>query len=455
MKASSESRDLTANCQGTTKTITDILVGEVWHASGQSNMAGTVNPPHYENHPRGKEALAAAQTPLIRYYCAIMHPSGIPQDDLKKELELHPEKGSSFKPWQPATPESYNSFSAIALFFAKELHAELNVPIGIIATPKGGAMIEMFVPAETYKELPSYRDGQLERSAGKDKLDAYGVTTIYNSRIHPLLGYGLAGMIWYQGESNTRSDAADYSEKLSLFVHALRERWGQGDFPFYYVQLCAHGAGLEYNDIGWPIVQDQMRIALNRIPNSGMAITIDVNGHHPLNKLDGGERLAAWALANTYNKSIPYCGPLYKKHTVAGNKVTVCFDHSGSRLMLCEKEGLDLPSELPDEQSKMFELAGADGKWHPAEATLVGTTVELSSASVANPLHVRYAFRESLEGPRVYNSDGFPMSTFTSKLLDSDFEAKEYYDKNIKQDRTMKKRERNRTNGERKQNKRT
>jgi sialate O-acetylesterase len=296
-------------------------------------------------------------------------------------------------------------------------------------------MIECFAPTDYYKKMPSFRQERLDSIKGKETGVGYTATTIYNSRIHPIRGYGIAGMIWYQGESNTRDDADDYGEKLSAMVSGLREKWGQGDFPFYYVQLCSHGpASFGYNNPGWPIVQDQMRLALEKIPNTGMSITNDIDGHHPENKLDGAERLAKWALAKTYGKKIPYCGPLYKKHTVKGNKVTVNFDHSDSGLMLCEKDGLNPLKEVTSEGSKMFELAGEDGKWHDAQAKLVGGTVEVTSSEVNNPVHVRYAFRESLSGPRVYNRDGFPMSTFTSTLLDSDIKALAYYTKNIKQE---------------------
>lgn len=441
MKASSTGRELAAISDGRRVAISDVLVGEVWHASGQSNMAGHTSPKTYIQHPRGQKAVDAIQNSSIRFCNVIMHPSGVPQADLPENLRQNDRRGE-FRPWTRATQQTITKSSAIALFFAKELQIGLNVPIGIIATPKGGAMMEYFVPAVTYKKLPSYKDGRLEKMAGKYKLDGFEVTSIYNSRFHPLLGYGIAGMIWYQGESNTRSDANDYSEKLSLMVGDLRDLWGQGDFPFYYVQLCAHGAGSEYNDPGWPIVQDQMRLAMQKIPNVGMAITNDIDGHHPTNKLDGGERLAAFALAKTYHQDIPHCGPLYSKHSIAGDKVTVYFDHSKSGLMLCKKEGIDLPVELPSESSKMFELAGEDGKWHQATATLAGDTVELTSASVPSPLHVRYAFRESLVGPRVYNRDGFPMSTFTSQLLESDLETLLHYQKHIKPERMKRKRER-------------
>ncbi|MDF1741939.1 MAG: sialate O-acetylesterase [Verrucomicrobiales bacterium] len=439
MDASATGSELTVSSDGSSVAISDVLVGEVWHASGQSNMAGQASSRANRDHPRGQAALEAVQNPSIRFCNLIMHPSGVPQEDLPAELRQNDRRGE-FQAWTPASAETYSQCSAIALFFAKELQSRLNVPVGIIATPKGGAMIEMFVPVETYKKLPSFHDGRLGRIEGQNKLDNFEVTSIYNSRFHPIVGYGIAGMIWYQGESNTRSDANDYAEKLSLMVGDLRELWGQGDFPFYYVQLCAHGADEKYNDLGWPIVQDQMRLALEKIPNAGMAITNDINGHHPTNKLDGGERLAAWALANTYKQDIPHCGPLYAGHTVNGNQVTVTFNHSDSGLMLCDKEGLSLPVERPNETSKMFELAGEDETWHPAEAKLVGGTVELSSAAVPNPKHVRYAFRESLSGPRVYNRDGFPMSTFTSQLLESDLAAQTHYLKHIHRKRLEEKR---------------
>ena len=427
LKASAIGRRLTASSDGSTLAIEDVVVGEVWHASGQSNMDGHTATRNYLDHPRGHKAINAADTSVIRYCNIAMLPSGVPQEDLNQELM--PTGRTKARPWTCVNTKTVGGCSAIAYFFAKELYRELNIPIGIIATPKGGAMIELFVPAETYKKFPGFQEKRLQKIAGKIKLEGYDATTVYNSRIHPIVGYGIAGMIWYQGESNAgRSDANTYGNKLSLMVEDLRRVWGQGDFPFYYVQLCSHHEEPAGNDPGWPIVQDQMRQVLNQLPNVGMAITNDINGHHPTNKLDGGERLAAWALADAFGKGIPYCGPLYREHSIAGDKVTVHFDHSGSRLMLCTKEGLNDPIEVPTESSRLFELAGKDGSWHLAKARLVDGTVELTSESVPEPIHVRYAFRESLQAaPRVYNRDGFPMSPFTSKLLDTDLAEQETY----------------------------
>jgi sialate O-acetylesterase len=439
MEASSTGRELKATTSDGSVSIHDILVGEVWHASGQSNMAGHTNTAFLAEYERGKKVIEEIDNQQIRFCNIQMDPSGIPQKDLNMALAIEHESGT-YNRWMPATPETYGPFSAIALFFAKELYSELQVPIGVIATPKGGAQIEYFVSAGSYKKMPSFKQGSLDTMEGQERAASYVATTIYNGRIHPILGYGIAGMIWYQGESNTRSDAAQYSDKLSIMVQGLREAWGQGDFPFYYVQLCAHGDDLKYNNPGWPIVQDQMRLALEMIPNSGMCVTNDIDGHHPKNKVDGAERLAAWALARTYNREIPYSGPLYRKHTVVDNKVTVYFDHSGSGLMLCEKDGLDPPIEVPNEDSQMFQLAGEDGVWHDAQANLVGGTVEVTSPAVKGPLHVRYAFKESLSGPRVYNREGLPMSTFTSKILQSDIEELAYYNSHIKLDRLKEKR---------------
>jgi sialate O-acetylesterase len=242
-------------------------------------------------------------------------------------------------------------------------------------------------------------------------------TRLYNGMIAPVVPYAIRGALWYQGESNG-GEGATYLHKMSALVGGWRQVWSEGDFPFYYVQL----ANFQQSDPskpaggdGWANLREAQLKALV-IPNTGMAVIIDIGDAanvHPKDKQDVGKRLALWALAGTYGKKdLVFSGPLYKSHAIAGNKIRIAFDHVGGGLIVGEKRGLAPVAEVKDGKLKWFAIAGEDNVWHWADAVIDGPTVVVSSAEVANPVAVRYAFAMNPEGANLYNKEGLPASPF-------------------------------------------
>ncbi len=291
--------------------IRDLLVGEVWYASGQSNMqmnlAACAKKIEFV-----REVIAEPKSRLIRTM-------RIGNGDTVQELDELPGPVT----WQLDTPKNRPGQSAAAYFYARELHDELKMPVGIIEGSWGGKPIEGFIPREQFKKRAELK--QILELSEADELEKLGKVEggviirntagrpgrIYNSRIAPVAPYALKGFIWYQGESNAGrgEDPRNYREKTRALVEGWRRVWKQDDLPFYFVQLPS------FNDsaAGWIRLREEQRLSLE-IPNTGMAVTIDLRDSdiHPSNKVDVGKRLAMWALAKTYGKAIPYSGPLFK-----------------------------------------------------------------------------------------------------------------------------------------------
>ena len=241
-------------------------------------------------------------------------------------------------------------------------------------------------------------------------------TALFNGLINPIVGYGIKGAIWYQGESNKRQNFENYSDYFSLLINSWRKKWGQSDFPFYFCQLAAfmdpNKDPLAKDD--WTTVCDQQRITLSKTKNTGMAVLNDIGEAkdiHPRNKVDAGIRLAQWALAKDYGKTRVHSGPLYKSHKIAGNKIVISFDHIGSGLMVGHKNLLDKAKEV-DAPLKRFQICGEDKQWKWADAKIVGDTVVVSHKAIDKPTAVRYAWSPNPQGANLYNKDGFPASLF-------------------------------------------
>jgi len=404
----------------------DILVGEVWLGSGQSNMAWTVA----KSKDFDKEK-AAANLPKVRMFTVASGVAKTPQADCK---------GS----WVVCSPETVGPFSATAFFFGRELHQKLDGrPVGLINSSVGGTAIESWTSkdandgkaeltpirerwakmAKEYdpeKAQAKYKEDLAKWEAASAKAKDAGKTpprrpqapvqpelnnnhpaNLFNGKISPLVGYAIKGAIWYQGENNAGQPTADlYGVQLPLLIQDWRSRWGQGDFPFAWVQL----PNFETQAKGWPTVREAMRRSLS-VPNTGMAIAIDIGDPkdiHPVNKQDVGHRLALWALATVYGQAVPYSGPLPGKPTFEGGKARVVFAHADG--------GLQAKGEL-----KGFEVAGEDGKWHPADAKIDGKdAVVAASAGVAKPVAVRYLWTNNPTAT-LYNAAGLPASPFTSE----------------------------------------
>lgn len=368
---------------------TDVLVGEVWVASGQSNMQWSVA---QSNNP--EEEIKAANHPNIRLFTVAMKVSDKPQENCEASG------------WMPCTPDSVKNFTAVGYFFGRKLHQDLNVPVGIINTSWGGTLCEAWTSKPMLESDPDFK-AILDRGAEFRPGNPNQPAVLYNQMINPLIPFSIRGAIWYQGESNV-GRAEQYAKLFPAMIQDWRNRWEQGDFPFLFVQL----APFEY-DRNNPkselceLWEAQVK-TLKNVANTGMAVTTDigdVNDIHPRNKQEVGRRLALWALAGTYGKTdVDCCGPLFSHAINEGKKLRVYF-HGG--------EGLNVKDE---KTLTLFQVAGADGKFVRAKAVIEGDTVVLESDEVARPTMVRFAWDEADE-PALYDGSGLPASPFRSDNL--------------------------------------
>ena len=403
--------------------LTNILFGEVWVCSGQSNMAWSVNA------SKNRDAeIAAAKYPMIRLFNIPRASSGLPALDVNAE-------------WRPTSPNTVRHFSAVAYFFGRHLHKELDVPIGLINTSWGGSRIEPWTPPVGFETVPTLssiteevedikNDYRLQLSdklkqledwiaESREALENDGVilqipenihplmphqkpTAIYNRMIYPIIPFAIRGALWYQGESNMREGMV-YHEKMKALIHGWRKVWEQGDFPFYFVQLAPWG-GYDRNDPTHLPRLWEAQTATLALPNTGMVVTTDIGNIrdiHPRNKQDVGLRLAYWALAKTYGKDdVAYSGPLYKSMEVEGSTIRISFDYVGSGLMSRDGEPLT-----------WFQIAGEEKQFVEAVAVVDGDTVVVSSNSVPSPVAVRFGWNQIAE-PNLMNKEGLPVSPF-------------------------------------------
>jgi len=400
----------------------DVMVGDVWVASGQSNMEFSLNGAR-----NAESEIASANYPNIRLLHADRRTSEYPLEEI------------AAKPWVGCTPESVRTFSAVAYFFGRHLHQKLGVPIGLIETSWGGTPAEAWTSLSALSADPSLMPVFAERArqmkelaerllaaekamreyneaAARAKaegkpaparpshpdLDAHEPSALYNAMLAPITPFPIRGAIWYQGETNAPSRRVQvYARLLQTLISDWREAWGEGDFPFLIVQLANFKAG---PNNAWPELRDAQRQAL-ALKNAGMAVTIDIgepNDIHPKNKQDVGLRLALAARAIAYGEKIEYSGPLYRQTTPADHALRVWFDHVDRGLVA--KGGGAL---------KRFEIAGADRKFEPAEAHIEGLTVVVSSPAVLSPVYVRYGWADNPE-VNLYNGAGLPASPFQS-----------------------------------------
>ncbi len=368
--------------------IKDVLVGEVWLASGQSNMAMTVG--------RCRDAAqekAAAEFPAIRMFTT------------ERRAHLEPQTDCAGT-WAVCSPETVNGFSGTAYFFARALYQKLNVPVGIVHSSWGGTAVEAWtsldVQAGDKKLAPVFASWK-----GKLKADRNKPANLFNGMIAPILPYGIRGAIWYQGERNARTLGSSklYAHQLPLMINDWRRRWGQGDFPFLWVQLPNFKTRNDDPNAvsAWAHMRESMAGTL-ALPNTGMATTIDIGDAkdiHPKNKQDAGARLANWALAEFYGKAdVTATGPMYASHKIKGNTVTVQFKHATG---LQAKEARVVSG---------FALAGADKKFHWATATIKADgAVQVSCEAVKKPVAVRYGWGDN-PNVNLVNKAGLPMTPF-------------------------------------------
>ncbi|MBI5760087.1 MAG: sialate O-acetylesterase [Planctomycetales bacterium] len=409
-------------------TIEDVLVGEVWLCSGQSNMAMTVN-----RALNFEQEQAAAKFPSLRMFTESSGAATSPQ------AECH---GS----WKVCSPESVGLFSATAYFFGRELHQKLEVPVGLVNSSVGGTAIEAWTShdvqqaesrlqqvfdtwtqrdknydaakaeAKYEQDLAAWKAAsKAAKAAGKQparapqkpgqpRKDRNHPANLFNGKIAPLVPFAIRGAIWYQGEANARRGNAElYRVQLPLLIDDWRTRWGQGNFPFLWVQLPNFKKRTDdpNAESDWAVMRESMLKSLS-VPNTGMAITIDVGEAgdiHPKNKQAVGQRLAMNALAQFYGQQIAASGPLYASHKIVNGAVTISFRHADGGL--APREG-DL---------KGFAIAGADKKFVWAKAKIVGNTVVVSHPDVKEPVAVRYAWSDNPDC-NLSNGEGLPASPF-------------------------------------------
>ena len=381
--------------------LNDVLVGEVWICSGQSNMEWPMtrafNP---------KEEIANAKYPLIRLFNVPGHTtSHTPQENGKGD-------------WKVCSPETVSGFSAVGYYFGRRLHKQLNVPIGLVGSNWGGTRIEPWTSLEGFQSVPELSDiaeKVIDIQTNKSKVGGGTPSAIYNSMVHHLAPFAMRGGIWYQGESNGGEGDSYYHKKKAL-VHGWRKLFN-ADLGFYWVQLANFRKPNDnpQGGDGWARIREAQRKALN-IPHTGMAVITDIgeaNDIHPKNKQDVGKRLAQWALHQTYKmKNLIPSGPLYKSMKIQGNAIHLSFNHVGSGLMVGQKTGLAPTKEVKDGKLKHFAIAGQDKKWHWAEAVIKGDAVVVSSKEVTNPVAVRYGYSMNPESANLYNKEGLPASPF-------------------------------------------
>ena len=431
---SSEPATLQVTCSdGSTLSVNDILVGEVWMCSGQSNMQWSLT--------KAKDpAVKDADLPMVRIFTTKSATAASVQSDCEGT-------------WQVTTLETAANFSAVGFHFGKQLSEQLNVPIGLIDTSWGGRRVEAFTSREKlltvdaakpllreWDSIDAKYDPQAAKAShakaiekweqkrdqilakaepgkkpklprrptmkGQPKLDSQCPAAIYNQKVAPWTHYAIAGTIWYQGESNT-GRAVQYESLLTALIEDWRSKWNS-QFPFYIVQLANYRAISDEPGTpdDWAELQNvQLQVAQN-VPNCGIAVINDIGlekNIHPTNKKDVGYRLSLLALKQHYGKKLAvHSSPLYQSHEIKDDHVMVTFDHVGSGLKA--RDGGEL---------KRFEIAGADHRWHWAKAEIVSSdAVQVSSSEVPEPMAVRYAWASNPQGANLVNSGGLPASIF-------------------------------------------
>ena len=394
-----------------TVTFDDVLVGEVWICSGQSNMQWSVNASNDSDLEK-----ATAKHPGIRMI-------NFPQIGTQEPILTHDRQ------WKVCMPETVGEFSGVGYFFARQLHQTIDVPIGMINNAWGGSACEAWINRDvlnadarfkpmmdrwtgmeaTYSQLSDKADLSEDEKKNLENLKRLmsgnaRPANIYNGVLKSHLGYTIRGAIWYQGESNA-GRAYQYRDLFPLMISNWRQEWGQGDFPFYWVQLADFRAEkTEPADSDWAELREAQTMTMAALPNTGEAVIIDIGEGkdiHPKNKVDVGRRLARWALANQYNIPVPFHSPQYKSMEKQDGKIVLTFNHV---------DGGWRPFDVAVPVG--FTIAGEDKKFVTATAKILPDgRVEVSSPAVANPASVRYAWADN-PVCNMFSVAGLPLTPF-------------------------------------------
>jgi len=371
-------------------TIHDILIGEVWLCSGQSNMEFEVNDPASSYAVDNADSeVSEARYPSIRQFKVARNAPATPADGAAGD-------------WKVCSPETVGQFTAVGYYFARDLADRLNVPIGIIDAAWTGTPIESWMSAAALSKFRPVSNGHPVPGAPASAMDPYVASSLYNGMIHPLLSFGVRGVLWYQGESNV-DNASAYAALFQAMITQWRADFGGGDFPFLWVQLANFNPPNAPPGNQWAFLREAQSRALS-LPLTGQAVAIDIgdpNNIHPKNKQEVGRRLALIAKAKVYEVPVDYSGPVYDKAVVEGSNIKVHFLFAGEGLTA---SGKPLQS---------FELAGADKVFYPATAIIRGDSVVVGCTKVPKPVAVRYAWRNAPDA-NLFNGAGLPAAPFRS-----------------------------------------
>ena len=423
LKASSSPIQMIVKAANTV-TVNDILVGEVWLCSGQSNMEWGLG-----DAETGSQEIPQADFPKVRLFKINSRPGPYPVSNVNDN-------------WRLSRPDTVSDFTAVGYFFGKHLHKELNVPVGLVQAAWGGTRIEPWTPRVGFegqealadivrqidgaevsyrsqlpgkmKEMEAWIEDAKRSLRDNKRIPATPVwpghpiyseghptepTCLYNSFIYPIVPFAMRGAIWYQGESNM-GEAMLYYEKMKALISGWRNVWNDESMSFYFVQLAPFR---RYGVDDLPRIWQAQTESL-KIPNTGMAVISDVGNIediHPRNKRDVGKRLALWALGKDYGgKDIVFSGPIYKSMKTVGDKIEISFDYVGDGLVT--RNGKE-----PD----WFEIAGEDKQFYPAKAQIEGDKILVSSDKVASPAAVRFGW-DNIAEPNLMNKNGLPASSF-------------------------------------------
>jgi sialate O-acetylesterase len=385
-----------------TMTLADVLVGEVWIASGQSNMEWPL--------ARTRDSVVesnAAEYPEMRIFRVTHGVSYRPETDVEAEG------------WSAISPETILPFSAVAYFFGRRLYQELGVPIGLIQTTWGGTPAEAWTSAAGLRAVPDFGEvlatveSRAAQGIAPEALEApeedtrpippqRQVTTLFNAMVAPLVPFTMRGVIWYQGEANA-GRAHQYQTLFPTMIEDWRRKWGSGEFPFLFVQL-ANFRSRQQNPVEpetWPELREAQSMALS-LPSTAQAVTIDIgeaDDIHPRNKQDVGLRLAVAALNTVYGQGVVYSGPTFRDMTIEDNTIRLHFDHVGGGLV------------AEDGELRGFAIAGEEREFVWANAVIDGETIVVSATDIASPVAVRYAWANN-PVISLFNSEGLPASPF-------------------------------------------
>ncbi len=400
--------EVVAEDNGTKVVLSDVMVGEVWLCSGQSNMewptSGIGN--------AEAEIAAAKDFPNLRLFTVANDISPVPLDEF-----------TSVEPWRICSSDTVAGFSGLAYLYGRQLSQELGgIPIGLIDSTWGGTPVEAWTSRTALESKPSLSP-LLKSWDERANHSPHRPAHLYNSMIFPIAQYQVRGAIWYQGESNN-GRGVQYQTLFPLLIQDWRETFGNAEMPFYFVQLAPFRYGNRAPSALAEVWEAQLK-TLQSVPNTGMAVTTDIGNFtdiHPRNKQDVAKRLSLIALSQLYESDLPadkkvtvFSGPIYKSQQIDGQKIRLEFDHVGQGLKATPSTAE--VSDAPSSELKEFLVAGEDGRWVPAQAKIDGpNTILVWSDDVEKPVAVRFAWNDT-PVPNLFNSAGLPASPFRTDNL--------------------------------------